>query len=133
MLQVVNATTSTTVSSSANVYVDTGLSATITPTSATSTILVLVSQNGNEWSTTNGMFLDLLRGATSIWTTGIWGLTNGSLGIFDSWPYTLHYLDSPATTSATTYKTQFKSRLSTTVYVNKNSVTSTITLLEIGA
>jgi hypothetical protein len=43
------------------------------------------------------------------------------------------YLDSPATTSATTYKLQGKNgSASDTVYFN-NAGTSTITLLEIGA
>jgi hypothetical protein len=44
------------------------------------------------------------------------------------------YLDSPATTSATTYKTQYASVNATSaVSLQVNSETSTITVLEIGA
>ena len=44
------------------------------------------------------------------------------------------YLDSPSTTSATTYKTQFNSPSApNTVRVNYLSMYSTITLMEIGA
>ena len=48
VLQVVTGTTSTLVSNNTNVPVDTGLTATITPTSASSKILILVSQNGKK-------------------------------------------------------------------------------------
>ena len=46
----------------------------------------------------------------------------------------MYYLDSPNTTSARTYKTQFRSRANTAdVTVQFNSATSFITLMEIGA
>ena len=46
----------------------------------------------------------------------------------------LNWLDSPSTTSATTYKTQFYvSAGSSDVYAQFNSTASTITLMEIGA
>jgi hypothetical protein len=43
------------------------------------------------------------------------------------------YLDSPATTSAITYKTQFKSITGSTVFTQYDNSDSTITLMEIGA
>ena len=140
VLQVVNATTTTVVSSSTNTYVDTTLTATITPTLATSKILVLVDQNGaykNPSSADNCLAVRLLRGATEI---SIMGTEIGYTNSAERWVGPaggLCYLDSPATTSATTYKTQFKSQNNTgIVYIQSaaggTTAMSTITLLEIG-
>ena len=52
------------------------------------------------------------------------------------WNYTITYLDSPATTSATTYKTQFNvqdTADSGSVTAQGSSQTASIILLEIGA
>jgi len=46
VLQVVNATYATSTSNNTGTYADTGLTASITPTSASSKILVLANQNG---------------------------------------------------------------------------------------
>jgi hypothetical protein len=137
VLQVVNASYSTTTSSASNVYADTGLTATITPTSATSKILVLVDQNGVyvDGNANQGADIKLLRGSTTLALIG--GRAGGdkvvsvimSIGSVSS-----NYLDSPATTSATTYKTQFLSNNNAaTVYVQVYSSVSTITLMEIAA
>jgi len=136
VLQVIQGTYSTATTNSTNVYADTGLTATITPSLATSKVLVIVSQNGVAKRTPNsgsGMVLKLMRAATDIALIGGyigWTGTNidnaiGSAGIT--------YLDSPATTSSTTYKTQFKNDVNaSSVQVQQNSELSTITLLEIG-
>jgi hypothetical protein len=137
VLQVISATYSTTVTNGTNVYADTGLTATITPSLATSKILVIVAQNGVAKRVGNagsGVLLKLMRGASDIaliagytgWTGTSSEMTIGSAGIT--------YLDSPATTSATTYKTQFRNDVNATnVQVQQSSDVSTITLLEIGA
>ena len=136
VLQVVQGTYSTATTNSTNVYADTGLTATITPSLATSKVLVIVAQNGCAKRTPNagsGLLLKLLRGGTDIaQIAGYAGYTGtvldnivGSAGIT--------YLDSPATTSATTYKTQFKNDVNAaSVQVQNSSETSTITLIEIG-
>ena len=136
VLQVVYATTATQVANSTSTYADTTLSATITPSSSTSKILVILSQAG-VYSTVNGngMQLRLLRGSTNVLNfAGAIGTLGGSTERRDTATATT-YLDSPATTSATTYKTQFASRTnSATVQVQVTSEdTSTMTLLEIGA
>ena len=131
VLQVVNATYSTTVTNSTTTYADTGLTATITPTRNTSKILVLIchaecQKNG----TTNSLRSQLLRGATvlaSLSEDG--GYSFGSQTTYFS--LSGSYYDSPATTSATTYKTQFKCTSTTSVTVQQSSIPSTITLLEI--
>jgi len=139
VLQVVNATYSTAASRSSNVYADTGLSASITPTSATSKILVMVSHNGCRKDTNNtNLQVILLRGSTQIsGIDGAGGFTN-STATNDFGGISISYLDSPATTSSTTYKTQFRSEANNaTVYVNNSngsgSTNSTMTLMEIAA
>lgn len=138
VLQVVQATTATTVSSTSNVYADTTLTATITPSAATSKVLVLVSQNGCEktsGNTGNSIGLRLVRASTTINQIARFGfLTNSTLRFVGS--FASSYLDSPNTTSATTYKTQFINETNGASAVNVQfdaDATSTIILMEIGA
>lgn len=136
VLQVVAATVNTTASNSTNTYADTGLTATITPTSATSKILVLVNQNGcskNVSNSANALGIQIFRGATSIALAQNVGQTATALR-FDGMSVGFSVLDTPATTSATTYKTQFKNDFNgAIVQVQQFSDLSTIVLLEIGA
>jgi hypothetical protein len=137
VLQVVMASTNTQTTNSTTTPADTTLTATITPSSATSKVLVLVSQNGVLGTTaSNGVQLRLMRGATSILNfSGSLGYSQASSTRNDT-AASCSYLDSPATTSATTYKTQFSQRTSDGTAVQVQVVTeanSTITLLEIGA
>jgi hypothetical protein len=137
VLQVVQATYSTSTSNSTNVFADTGLSASITPSSSSSKILVLVTQNGLNKSGSNvasGVTVKLLRGSTDILTNAIYavGYTNSTLEQIDNCSFS--YLDSPATTSSTTYKTQFANNANAaSVTVQLGSSPSSITLLEIAA
>lgn len=137
VLQVVSASTTTETTNSTTTYADTTLTATITPTSASSTILVMVHQNGvskSVTSTTNGLLLRLLRGATEIAKMSNVGLFTGSALQLTGTTSSIAYMDSPATTSATTYKTQFANNASSAnVKVQVNDARSTITLFEIGA
>jgi len=137
VLQVVMGSTATTVGNSTTTAADTGLTATITPTLNTSKVLVLVSQQGCYKSAASGgnsISLKLLRGATSIQqicTNLFYNTTVGEV----SGNVAAAYLDSPATTSSTTYKTQFYNYLaaaSVSVQI-QNVDLSTIILLEIGA
>jgi len=140
VLQVVYATYGTQVNSTSSTYADTNLTATITPSSATSKVLVIVHQNGCEKRASNtSMRLKLLRSSTDI-------SQMASLGGYTADTSDLNYgsvstcvLDTPATTSATTYKTQFASETNTSrVSVQhgdsgQGGAVSTITLMEIGA
>lgn len=136
VLQVVMASTSTDTSNASITYADTNLTATITPSSATSKVLVLVSQNGVAGTTAcDGVQLRLMRGGSSIFTfAGALGYSQASSTRNDV-SGSCSYLDSPATTSATTYKTQFAQRTSnaTAARVQITGESSSITLLEIGA
>jgi hypothetical protein len=135
VLQVVNATYATQVSNNTNVYADTGLTATITPKFSTSKILVLVDQNGcgkENGNTGSRIELKLLRNSTDIVVIDL----VASFTLTDTRNFigsiSCSYLDSPATTSATTYKTQFKNNVNASgVAVQTIGSTSTITLMEI--
>jgi hypothetical protein len=138
VLQVIYSSSATEVSNSTTTFADTTLSATITPSSATSKVLILVSHpdvNKTAGSSSSAVNTRLLRGATAILDpiTTYQGYTNSAL--VNTTSISTNYLDSPATTSATTYKTQFANRAAaSTVYVNYNGqATSTMVLMEIGA
>jgi len=136
VLQVVNATYSTEFTSSSVTFADTGLTATITPTLSTSKVLVLVSANGIGKNGADTAFGGrILRGATTIFTFEGGGGNDATAGRNIVGGTSASYLDSPATTSATTYKVQGQSTdNAATAYMNWRSYGgSSITLLEIGA
>ena len=141
VLQVVSGTYATATTSTSTAYADTGLSLSITPTASNSKVLVIVSQNmlGKRTADEFGVGLKLLRGATQIWINderAFTGRTGG--GTLQEYQTILGvtFLDSPATTSATTYKTQFATAITSSSgssIAQGYNTTSTITLLEIGA
>ncbi len=137
VLQVVNyrstayntATTSTT-------FVDTGMSATITPSSTSSKILVVANLNGlYKHGADYAVSTKLLRGSTDIGTIESMNSYTGSSAT-GTGGASISYLDSPNTNSAVTYKIQFASTTGGNVTINirwNSSYTthSTITLMEI--
>ena len=140
VLQVVNATYSTHTSNSTSTYADTGLTATITPSSASSKILVFANQAGmtkSAGNTENSVSVRLLRGSTTIVDdyAGFAGYQGVAALLYVGNAANVTYLDSPATTSATTYKSQFKNGAASaaSVSVQQGTTVSTITLMEIGA
>ena len=133
VLQVVNATYSTTVSSSSTTYADTGLTATITPKFTTSKILILISHTENQITTSvsNRIGFKLQKNSVDLIQFGLQqGYNATANNIFCS---SFIYTDSPASTSALTYKTQFSNTNANvaSVSVQYNSIPSTITLMEI--
>jgi hypothetical protein len=144
VLQVVTATTTTSTTIATQTDTDTGITGTITPTSASSTILILLNYGVNISATNNDVYAGgkLLRGATTISDFG----TNRLFGLYDANSTNhafLHrghitYVDSPATTSATTYKLQARLELTPsgtgrTMSFQYGGSLGSITLLEIGA
>ena len=95
--------------SSSTSYTDiTGLSVSITPTSSSNKVLVLCTVG---FSNTSDALLQLLRDSTVIGSSTVGtGANRGfaflSTAISGSLPLCINYLDSPSTTSATTYKVQ---------------------------
>lgn len=112
IVQVVTGTTNTQAQTTSSTYIDSGLTASITPTSSSNKVLVMISQHcvwGRSVSGQGGG-VQLLRGSTVIWRPAV-----DNTGPFIDYLsdvrdhyffFNLTYLDSPATTSSTTYKTQ---------------------------
>jgi hypothetical protein len=136
VLQVVSAVYNTKTDSTSTTYIDTGLTATITPTLATSTILVCwgMDYRRDSANAANAINLKLFRAATNIVTSYSLGYSGTAINMIGTWAGT--YRDSPATTSATTYKVQFNSDNGTgtvsSIPYGGNSLGS-IVLMEIGA
>ena len=141
VLQVVSATNGTFTSTTSSTYSDTGLTATITPQSTTSKILVIVDISGT-YATGAGnaiLGLQLVRNGSSILqiegSAGYSAIGTAERDFGNSG--CCNYLDSPLTTSPTTYKVQFKNvnAAGTAGLNNYNQAattsSSTITLLEI--
>jgi hypothetical protein len=132
ILQISNFNYGTTVSSSSGTLADTGLTGTITPKYATSKILVFVEHNGCAKSGNSYMQVVLLRNGIQLATFGnAIGYTGTTLDMrFGG--IGMCYLDSPATTSTLTYKTQYCSVTNTAqVVLQDNNGLSTLTLMEI--
>jgi hypothetical protein len=138
VLQVVSATTSATAVVASTTFTDTNLTVTITPTLATSKILVMASQS--HYINRAGVALyakgRIVRNSTSIYEqeyiSGI-GVPNATGTVEVMSHYSPIYLDSPATTSATTYKTQMAMQGPGSLSANFGTTTSSIVVLEIGA
>ena len=133
VLQVVQASTNTPVTNTTQTLADSGVTATITPKFSTSKILVIVNMNGiYNGGGNSGTRLSLVRSGSVVQAFSVYcnflGTSTGLITVGGT-----NYLDSPATTSATTYKVQFCKSDSggSSVNLQWNNDYSTITLLEI--
>ena len=150
ILQVVQAVKTDTFSSASTSFTEiTGLQATITPTSATSKILVMTSlsttnstsNNGAQFRLTRNSLVDILKGGSD---GGRVVCSFGNVAVnsnHDIRLMSMNYLDSPNTTSATTYEIKMRMVAASTGYVNRSGAdsnsgdfarpASTITLMEV--
>ena len=137
VLQVVQGTLTSVATTTSGSYVDTGLSATITPTSSSSKIFVVMYGGLTERPAVASECprFKIIRGAsTFVQGGGNWYYSTSATDL--TGPVFMSCLDSPATTSATTYKLQFESRLGNTVYINAYASAgdfASMTLMEIAA
>lgn len=132
---VTSTTTSSTASTGGAGYTDvSGLSVTITPTLASSKVLIVTSFVilGSGTTYQSGQ-VQLLRGATSLsaTTAGTYYPGGASTNFANYMPFSIQYVDSPATTSATTYKMQINNPFSTTWQANPSAASIQISALEI--
>jgi hypothetical protein len=143
ILQVVSTTVTTFTSSTSTADITVGLTATITPTSASNKILVMYSLQGG---TSDSYNATIYRGATAICigtsggslrnSTSSFVVSSAGSGFIST--QSQQFLDSPATTSATTYDIKCNTN-GGTFYVNRRpsgtdfNSTSTVTLMEIAA
>ena len=139
VLQVIHSNFSTYVNSTSTSYIQSSLTASITPSSTSSKILIFMNilGVGNNSSTTSIRFKLVKNNTTDIIEyDDIAGYDSGSNTIGSNTSH-LNYLDSPATTSSTTYTMYFKrSQGSGVIFFNNyvslvGGTSSTITLMEI--
>ena len=146
VLQVVSETITTQLNgsvSSAGDFIDTGVTATITPKFSSSKILVSFTIGATGANATADNVFRLVRGSTNI-AQGSSGTYTGTVAIRTlnselAGTPTMTHLDSPSTTSATTYKVQgTNTNNSSTLAINRRQAdtafgtVSTMTLMEIG-
>ena len=140
VLQVVQATsTSSTTNTSTGSYVDTNLSVSITPSSATSKVWIVANYFGGIYGSANHVSGQhrLIKGASTSLVVTITRIqaSPASSELRSTIPVNLVYLDSPATTSSITYKVQIKAEFGTGASVSAvdDSCLGSITVWEIGA
>lgn len=134
ILQVVTNVYSTAYSNATNTYTDVGVTADITPQSTNSKILVVANINGAFKQTNNtALDLEIRRASTTIYTATA-NFNTGSV-LTNVGSVTMVYLDSPATTSARTYKVRGRSsqNLATVGAQLLSASDSSITLFEVSA
>lgn len=127
VLQVVQGTFSTQTSLTGTTITATGLTATITPTSATSKIFITVYIPAfNSSNAANAQFL-LYKNGSFINSLSYYQGSASQIGL----PYTAVILDSPATTSATTYAIYAQTAAGATMIWAFGNLQCNITLMEI--
>ena len=136
VLQVVHNISTGQVSTGGTSYVDTGLTATITPKYSNSKVLVIVGQPMSFSTATNSNregYWNICRGTTQLIEGGsAFDLTENNAFQITAFGNNLTILDSPATTNATTYKTQMKVSAGTCdIYVGYGNTNGSIALMEI--
>lgn len=150
VLQVVSSPKTDSFTTTSGSYVDvTGLSVSITPTSSSSKILVMFSVSAGIPGDIMHGYLTLVRGSTEIFKADTAGSRRSATAVVNTatqcqFTYAGMYLDSPATTSATTYKIQALSSNGNTLCINRSArdtnlldydgrSVSSITVMEIAA
>jgi hypothetical protein len=142
VLQVVEGVLTAGISTTSSSFADTGLTVSITPSSATSKVLVFATMTSVakwEGNTTDAVVFKMLRGATDIFLAGGYNGFTGTSLKHNFGTVAMTKLDSPSTTSSTTYKVQWKSAVSGgESYANmqggeSNTQNSVIIAMEIGA
>ena len=136
LLQVITARDSTERSTTSSSFV-TGsntLSVTITPSSASSKIFVITSFGYATPSGTYAGYTTIYRGATNLGDS-TFGMGRNEDGTNLNYHIvSMHYLDSPSSTSALTYQVYFAVQAGApAAYINRNGAVGSITAFEIGA
>ena len=135
VLQVLNVVNAVEVASTTDTYADTGLTLNITPSAASSKILVICSNDCKKTGADTWTNIRCYRDAVEIGGTIIGRRINDTDDSGKSQSvFSFTILDSPSSTSALTYKTQFNTNSGGgTIKINSGSGSSTLCLMEIGA
>lgn len=112
VLQVVQGSLGSEFATSSNSYADTGLSVSITPSSTSNKVFIFASLGSAFIGQSSGHdaqgFFQIVRGSTSRYEAKYRSYDYGGSGSFLIAPLFMSFIDSPSTTSATTYKIQAK-------------------------
>jgi hypothetical protein len=130
VIQVVSAVDSTQRSTSSTSFVtgSNALSVSITPSSSSNKIFIMATHTA--YDNDGDGFYTIYRGSTNLGpANGLGNIFSGGTG--SSGVVAMSYLDSPATTSATTYQVYIRHGGTGTVYMNYNSCRGSITAFEI--
>jgi hypothetical protein len=132
VLQVVSATTNTLLSTTSTTFVTSGLTATITPTLASSKVLIITSMSIN--ASSHAGYVTLFRGSVAgtnlVTNVGLIILYTGG-NVYGNG--STNFLDSPATVGAQVYTVGIRSFSGSTTIAQMDATTSSMILMEIGA
>jgi hypothetical protein len=138
VLQVVQTTSVSSLTTTSTSFVTLNLAATITPSSTSSKILMLFSTNAQNTTGSNGCVITIYRGSIasgtnlgdSNWGFGNYGQVGGATdSLFALFP--IMYLDSPSTTSATTYTPAGKANSGANLVTSFGASRGSLILMEI--
>jgi len=134
VVQVVQSTYATETSSTSSSFADTGLTLNITPSSSSNKVLCIVSLGSSGVINSSGADargrFKIVRGSTDVHLVDVRSYDYGNSGSIQFTPGCITFLDSPATTSATTYKLQ-QAGINGTVRVCEGNRVIAMQLLEI--
>ena len=132
VIQVVSAGTTASTSTSSTTYVPTAITATITPTSSSNKVYILFTGSCCTQAANTEVQVTVYRNGTNLSATSLANLYTATHSGFLCVSLPFNYLDSPATTSATTYTVYIKEG-GVPGTVNTSGQLKTITLMEIAA
>jgi len=140
VLQIQQTKLTTSASHNTNSYAAFGLDVNITPTSASSTILLLVNAYVSSDTQTANNYYELRRDSTTIISDTVIRIANDTQATYRFFNLVFNWIDSPATTSQIQYNTRMRTNAGT-MYVNRpgnqggfpDVADSVITAIEIGA
>ena len=113
-------------------FQDTNLNATITPSSSSNKVLILVTSTGRCNDSAGTSVYTIARGSTNLGSSDGMNRINQPADNELMTPIAMHFLDSPSTTSATTYRPQLRStNSSNTAYFGEGNSNQVITLFEV--
>ena len=130
VLQVVSTSATSETSTTSTSWVDTAMTANITPSSSSNKIYIIGSTNGQSSGSNERNNLSIFRDSTNLGDTNQgFGRSVNADELMEK--AAISFLDSPSTTSQVTYTLKLRSTNGATVQTNSNGSRGTITLMEI--
>ena len=130
VLQVVSTSATNETSTTSTSWVDTAMTANITPSSSSNKIYIIGSTNGQSSGSNERNNLSIFRDSTNLGDTNQgFGRSVNADELMEK--AAISFLDSPSTTSQVTYTLKLRSTNGATVQTNSNGSRGTITLIEI--